>query len=53
VLWEPSQALLESAAMTRFMRWLETARGIELDGYEGLWRWSVGDIEAFWASIWP
>jgi acetoacetyl-CoA synthetase len=38
--------------MTRFMRWLGAERGIELDGYESLWRWSVDEIEDFWASIW-
>jgi acetoacetyl-CoA synthetase len=38
--------------MTRFMRWLEAERGIGLGNYDELWRWSVGDLEAFWASIW-
>ncbi len=52
VLWEPSEGLLESAEMTRFMRWLEAERGVGLGNYDELWRWSVGDLEAFWASIW-
>jgi acetoacetyl-CoA synthetase len=34
------------------MRWLEQHRGLEFEDYERLWRWSVSDLEAFWASIW-
>jgi acetoacetyl-CoA synthetase len=30
------------------MRWLD--RGLE--SYDALWRWSVDELEAFWASIW-
>ncbi len=26
--------------------------GLEIDGYEGLWRWSVDELEQFWADIW-
>ena len=45
-LWEPSEERVERAVMTRFMR----DRGFE--DYDALWRWSVEDLEAFWASIW-
>jgi acetoacetyl-CoA synthetase len=38
--------------MTRFMRWAAERRGHEFDGYEDLWRWSVQELEDFWASIW-
>jgi acetoacetyl-CoA synthetase len=38
--------------MTAYMRWLETERGLTFDGdYNALWRWSVDELEAFWASI--
>ena len=30
------------------MRWLD--RGFET--YDELWRWSVEDLDAFWASLW-
>src|SRR3546814_10212970 len=26
--------------------------GLDFADYDALWRWSVADIEAFWASIW-
>jgi acetoacetyl-CoA synthetase len=38
--------------MTEYMRWLASERGLRFDGYEELWRWSVDDLEGFWASIW-
>ena len=52
ILWEPSAELVENARLTEYRRWLAAERGVELDGYEALWRWSVEDLEAFWRSIW-
>ncbi len=52
VLWSPSRAQTEQANLTRYMRFVGERLGMELDGYEALWRWSVGDLDAFWASIW-
>src|SRR5918992_3029183 len=48
LLWTPSADLVERATMTRFMRGLD--RGFE--SYDDLWRWSVDDLEGFWAAIW-
>jgi len=41
----------------RYLRWLNETRGLSFDadtpeGYDALWRWSVGDLRAFWGSIW-
>ena len=38
--------------MTEYRRWLAAERGLAFDDYARLWRWSVDDLEAFWASIW-
>ena len=46
LLWEPPAEMVERALMTRFMR----ERGHA--SYDELWRWSVEDLEGFWASIW-
>ncbi len=46
LLWEPPTERVERALMTRFMR--ERGHG----SYDELWRWSVEDLEGFWASIW-
>jgi acetoacetyl-CoA synthetase len=51
-LWEPPAELVERARLTEYMRWLAAERGLELADYDELWRWSVEDIEGFWASIW-
>src|SRR3954467_15198704 len=48
LLWEPSEEAKDNAELTRYMRWLD--RGFET--YDELWRWSVDDIEGFWASLW-
>jgi acetoacetyl-CoA synthetase len=51
-LWEPPTALVERSRLREYMRWLAAERGLEFEGYDELWRWSVDDLEAFWASIW-
>ncbi len=48
MLWEPPRELVERATMTRYMRWLD--KGFET--YDELWRFSVEELDAFWASIW-
>jgi acetoacetyl-CoA synthetase len=52
VMWTPSPQRTQRANLTRYMGWLAEQRGRSFDGYEALWRWSVGELEPFWASIW-
>ena len=47
ILWQPSPGRIERAWLTRFQREVGVA-----GGYAELWRWSVEDIERFWAAIW-
>src|SRR5262245_3852251 len=52
-LWEPSAESVERSNMTAYIRWLEAERGLDFGGdYHALWRWSVENVEDFWASIW-
>ena len=51
-LWEPSADAIERSQITAYQRWLAAERGVETADYESLWRWSVENIEDFWASIW-
>ena len=51
VLWTPDAARVERATLTDYARRL-AARGDATDGYHELWRWSVENLDAFWASIW-
>jgi acetoacetyl-CoA synthetase len=48
LLWEPSAEALQRADMTHYMRWLDR----DFASYDELWRWSVGDLEGFWESLW-
>jgi acetoacetyl-CoA synthetase len=52
IVWEPSPERVERAWLTRDVRWLRETRGLELEGYDALWRWSVSDLESFWESLW-
>ena len=51
IIWEPPPALVESCGLTRFFRFLERTRGLRFDGYLDFWRWSVGDLDAFWGAV--
>jgi acetoacetyl-CoA synthetase len=52
LLWTPGEARRDRSQVLRFMRWLEEHRGLRLDSYDALWRWSITDLEGFWHSIW-
>src|SRR4051795_8334107 len=52
VLWSPPRDALETSEIGRFVTWLHEERGRDLAGYDELWRWSVDDLEGFWAAIW-
>jgi acetoacetyl-CoA synthetase len=51
-LWEPSAAFAEETEMMRFMRWAGERRGRPFSGYGDMWRWSVDELEDFWAALW-
>ena len=38
--------------ITLYRRWLQKQRGLSFARYDDLWQWSVGDLDAFWQSIW-
>ncbi len=52
LLWTPSEEWVQRSNLTAYMRWLAHARSLEFQSYDELWRWSVADLEGFWASIW-
>ncbi|HEY0343102.1 MAG TPA: acetoacetate--CoA ligase [Solirubrobacteraceae bacterium] len=51
VLWQPDPAFAERTRLRAYMRWLAEKRGVGIATYDELWRWSVDDLEGFWASI--
>jgi acetoacetyl-CoA synthetase len=52
LLWEPPQSLIENSNMNKFMKWLDETRGVSLQSYQDLWKWSTTNIEGFWSAIW-
>ena len=46
LLWTPPADRVERSQLTAYLR----ERGFAT--YDELWRWSVEDLEGFWASIW-
>ncbi|WP_027345554.1 acetoacetate--CoA ligase [Hamadaea tsunoensis] len=52
VLWTPPEGVRDSAQIGRYLRWLSAERGLDFQGYDDLWTWSVTDLPGFWRSIW-
>lgn len=51
-LWGPSAEYKAKTNLARYMGWLRERRGLDFDSYHDLWKWSITDLEPFWASIW-
>lgn len=51
-LWKPSAERVARAEMTTFMRELNRRFALNLSDYDGLYRWSIGQPEQFWAAVW-
>ncbi|MGE5273117.1 MAG: acetoacetate--CoA ligase [Verrucomicrobiota bacterium] len=52
VVWTPTDDARENSVLARYLAWLRAERGLDFAGYEELWRWSVSDLDGFWASTW-
>ena len=50
--WEPGEKDIAGARVTDFARFVEARTGRQFDDYAALWRWSVEDLEDFWAALW-
>ncbi len=46
VLYQPSAAAIAATNLSRYMA------GVGFESYADAWRWSVDDLDAFWASMW-
>ncbi|MGI8631193.1 MAG: acetoacetate--CoA ligase [Solirubrobacterales bacterium] len=52
-LWAPSAERVERASITAYARWVAERYGVDVArSYDDLWRWSVDELEGFWASVW-
>jgi acetoacetyl-CoA synthetase len=46
VLYRPSAEAIAATNLSRYMA------SVGFDSYHDLWRWSVDDLDSFWASMW-
>ena len=51
-LWKPGAGTIASARITAFIALVNERHGTKLSGYEALYAWSIGNMEAFWAAMW-
>jgi acetoacetyl-CoA synthetase len=51
-LWQPDARTIESANITRFMRFVAERHAIDASDYDALWRWSIGHRADFWQALW-
>ena len=52
VLRQPAADVLDTTPLGDYVRWLAYERGLHFGDYDALWRWSVDNLEQFWASVW-
>lgn len=50
--WVPTERDVDDAIVTHFARFAEKRTGAEYPDYQTLWRWSVDDLQGFWATLW-
>ncbi|MBI2090498.1 MAG: acetoacetate--CoA ligase [Deltaproteobacteria bacterium] len=51
-LWIPSEERKRDANITRFIRHVNEKWSLDIKTYPELYRWSVENISAFWATFW-
>jgi acetoacetyl-CoA synthetase len=51
-LWTPSADIIRRANITAYRTWLQRNGDVGVSDYNALWKWSVDDVERFWASVW-
>ena len=52
VLWEPTEAVKNRANITKYLKWLDSEKGLSFKDYNSLWEWSVTEVEDFWQTLW-
>ena len=52
LLWTPPADARETSQLGRFLDRVERERGVALRDFDEAFRWSVDDLEGFWAAIW-
>jgi len=51
-LWTPSEERMKEANITRFINLVNKKHGLNINSYNELYKWSIENIEDFWAAMW-
>ena len=51
ILWIPSDERAKASRMAAFQNWLAAEKSLSFDDYNGLWEWSVSDLDGFWRAL--
>ncbi len=51
-MWKPDQAAIDAANLTAFIDRVNQTYGLDIDGYDALYRWSIDEKEKFWSLLW-
>ncbi len=52
ILWRPSKERVAGSRLASFAQAVRDLHQVEAPDYEALWRWSIDDLEQFWAGVW-
>lgn len=52
IVWEPDSSSIARSALAEFSRRVERDHGVSVADYRDLWRWSVENVDRFWAAVW-
>jgi acetoacetyl-CoA synthetase len=47
LLWTPGPERVADSNLVHYMHWLAQHGRPKFENYHDLWRWSIGDLEAF------
>jgi len=51
-LWEPSEELIRNSNVTKFIEVINGEYNLSIKDGKGLYKWSIDNIEDFWAAMW-
>jgi len=52
MLWKPTEERVKNSNMYRFMNFINEKHSLDINEYRTLYKWSIENIPAFWASFW-
>ena len=51
-LWVPPKERIKQANITKFISFVNKKHSLEIDSYNQLYKWSIENLQDFWAAMW-